>query len=226
MQAATQKTGFTLIEILVAVTVFSILIITLFSAFRAFLSSSRAIKAQTAVETSLRPCIEQMTRDIEQIVVLQPPRYQPPEVGGPLDPHRFVGREYGSGGQGFSEVSFSSLNHALIGPDLRRGAARISYYARQNSDQGYDLCRSDRLDPGDREPAACQDPVLLKNITGFSIRFMDARGKEHLSWDSESGEFGYAFPASLDLKLSFQIDRSFHVFETSISLFVKREGLE
>jgi general secretion pathway protein J len=167
-----------------------------------------------------------MTRDFEQLYILQPPRYQPPVMGSIPDPYRFVGGDTASDVQGFSRIEFSSLNHARIGADQRFGVARIIYYVRPNAQQGYDLCRSDRLESGDQDINMCNDPVLLRHVTGFDIRFRDALDNEYQQWDSESDQFQYAFPSALEIKITFQQEPVAHTFNHLIRIPVQRKGKE
>lgn len=225
MEKRLSHRGFTLIEILIAVTIFSVLILTVFSSFRTFLTSSHAVKRRVDADRMAGPCLQQIGRDMESLFVLPVPRYSPPGIHTPPDPFRMTGSETAAGDGVFSRLSFASLNHVPLGPDKRAGVGKIVYYVRPNSGGGYDLCRSDRLGVRAEAESSCTDPVLLRDVIGFDCRFVDAEGNEHRYWDTDSEEFQYQYPHHMDILLSFRVDGMTGKAGTSIRLPVGRGGV-
>ncbi len=220
------KRGFTLVEILIAVLIFSVVIATLFSSFKAFIISSENIKEEVAGSEKIRNIFKRISLDLESIVVLQPPRYKKPQFNSDPDPYSFVGKEVRLGQQTASTLVFPSFAHVESGGDQRAGIARIAYYLRENESKGYDLCRADALLPFPEDLESCSDPVLVEDISGFEVVYKDFNGDEYEYWDSEDEVFKYTFPASINLKIIFTVGENQQVFKISIHLISGREPIE
>lgn len=210
-------TGFTLVEVLVAILIFSIVMFTLFSSFNAFMLSSEKVKQEVVKNEKILNLFKRISMDLESIYILQLPRFKNPQFSSEPDPYGFVGKQETFGGQTFSHMSFASLAHTQFGYDQRSGVARISYYIEENQNHGYDLHRADFLPPFPEEMNSCSDPVLCRDISMFEVVFLDHNGDEYRSWDSDTKEFGFTFPASIDLKFTFGAGEK-QVFEISIVL--------
>ena len=219
----TDLQGFTLIEILVATVIFSVTLLTLFSAFNAFLSSGSLVKKEVTQNDRFVPGLKTMLSDLEQIFVLQPPRYIKPEFNSQPDPFAFKGTPSDTGGNEFSQLSFTSLNHAGPVAAPGNGVAKIVYYVNRHEDR-FDLLRSERLAPYPEEPDPCSDPVLFRDITGFKLTYTDTNGDEHDSWDSESKEFDFIFPARVQIKI--KLEENSRSIITAITLPANRKALE
>lgn len=196
----TQRNGFTLVEILVAVTLFSIVLLTVFTVFRTFLSTTDRVTTGLYHEEQLRQGIQIMAADLAQVFVTQPPRYHPPGFNQDPDRFRFVAEQTSLDGQVFSYLQFASLRHLDLGPGHIPGVAVIRYYVHRHGTR-FDLHRSDRMYLADADPDPCRDPVLVKNVDTFSLTFTDRRGMDHPVWDSDAGRFEYAFPAQVTIEI-------------------------
>lgn len=216
--------GFTLVEILIAVLIFSIIIFTLFSSFKAFIVSSEAIKKEVAHSEKIRTIFKRISMDLESIFVLQPPRYKKPEFDP--DPYRFIGKEVTVGQRVVSSMAFTSCAHAKPGADQREGVARIAYYLKENEKNKYDLYRTDSLPPFPEEMASCSDPVLCRDISGFEIVYKDVNKNEYRDWDSDAEEFNYMFPASIDFKITLDSGKRQRAFILSIGLAAGRGPID
>jgi len=218
--------GFTLVEVLVSILIFSILMSTLFSSFKAFIISSEYVKEDVTQGEKIRNVLKRINMDLGSLVVLQTPRYKKPEFNSDPDPYSFIGQEETMGQTVFSSVVFTSLAHAMLGTDQRAGAARIAYYLKENQNNTYDLYRADSLFPFPEELESCADPVLCRDISGFELVYTDFNGDEHRYWNSDDQEFKYTFPTSIDLKITLGSGESQQVFETAISMVSGREPIE
>lgn len=219
---STRPPGFTLLEILVAVFIFAIVMTTLFSSFGSFITTGRALTESVEIQESLRCPMGVMETDLMSVVVRQPPQYKKNQSNAKADEFRMSGEVVSVEGQTFSTLMFASLNHIPPGGSLAAGVARIRYHVRANPDGGYDLCRSDNLRPfPDALSLAC-DPVLFRNVRGFSVTFFDEDGKDSTHWDSESRETGYAFPVALGLDITIKTYSGEQTIRTRFPLTVGR----
>ncbi|MCD4736126.1 MAG: prepilin-type N-terminal cleavage/methylation domain-containing protein [Bacteroidales bacterium] len=218
--------GFTLVEILIAVLIFSIIISILFSSFKAFIISSEKVKEEIAHSEVIKNVFKRISMDFESIFILQPPRYKKPQFNSDPDPYSFVGKEVTVGQQVVSSMVFTSLAHAKLGVNQRDGVARIAYYLKENENNMYDLYRADALPPFPEEPESCSDPVLCRDISGFEVLYKDFNGDEYRFWDSEAEEFKYTFPVSIDMKIIFGSEQRQQVSVITIGLVTERELIE
>ncbi len=218
--------GFTLLEVLVAVLIFSIIIFTLFATFNGFMITSKKITREVSQGEKIRNTLKRICLDLEQLYALQRPRYSKPEFDSDPDPFRLVGEEAGVEGKVFSSVTFSSLSHAKTGKDLRQGVARISYYVKANENNTLDLYRADSLEPYPEEMESCADHLLCEDISAFELFYKDINGDEYRYWDSESDEFKFGFPASVHLKIGLNFQKKNRVFGTAINLISARGPIE
>ncbi|MBF0302112.1 MAG: type II secretion system protein [Desulfamplus sp.] len=235
--------AFTLLEILVAVMIFGIIMLTIFSSFRAFLVSSKIIKAEIAASEVSTSITNIIFRDFLALRISLPPEYSKQRSTSPItgssstisdsstlgssiesdiDKFRFIGDETTEDRIGFSRIRFASLAHISF---KNSGVARIVYYARPNEEQGVDLCRSDTLNRFDDTEGTECDPVICKNISRFKVTYLDIEGDEHLEWNSESDTYSYGTPVAITIEIDFQIMDSVHTFSTSISMPLFRHPL-
>ena len=218
--------GFTLVEVLVSILIFSIVITMLFSSFRSFMVSGVHIKESLVQSQNIRSLFKRIAMDLEAIHLSQPPRYKKPEFGSDPDPYRFEGTQESVEGQMASSMRFISLSHARLYPGDREGMAKIVYYLRANTTQGFDLCRSDILMPIAEEVRSCTDPVLYKDIKSFNLVYFDRNGERYEYWDSESETFKYSFPARIGLTVRLGSDENEQVFQTAITLIPTRRAFD
>ena len=145
--------GFTLLEILIAVTIFSVLMLTLFSSLRIFLTSAHIIKQEVDQIERTTSSFKQITNDLKMIFITQPPRYSKPGFNSEPDQYRFEG-------QG-SELSFASCCHVDYNNDLIDSIVRIVYYLRAGENHNtFDLCRKQMLPPYSNMEKSCIQVLL------------------------------------------------------------------
>lgn len=202
--------GFTLMEILIAMVIFFIVITTLFSSFKAFMVSSESVQSTIHHSDIVGTLSKRIQQDLEAIFVLQPPRYREPTFNSDPDPFRFIGSKETIGQRSVSTFQFASFAHAQTSRYTRKGIAQIAYYIRENNDHQLDLHRADRLPPypeDAEEIRSCTDPVICRNIHQFEVLYKDQEGEEYQDWDSESEEYEFRFPDTLEIKITVRGDK-------------------
>lgn len=214
-------------EILVAIFIFSVLFTVLFGAFQVISSSSDDLGRGTLQFEIGQQCISRITADIESAYISQAPIYKQPELRETADPYRVEGTLENVDGSSFSRMRFTSLSHFSFSIDKTEGVAEIVYYVtRRNDEDGYVLRRSDSLYPYEDFEKKNTDPIICKNIQEFSITFFNEAGEESEEWDSESSDYEYATPGSVQILLSIGDEDSPMIFSTGILIPVFREKLE
>lgn len=215
--------GFTMLEILVTIVIFSIIAFTLFSSYQAFISSGVSIKNAVNAEQKGRVVFRRIKEDLQKIYVMHPPQYSVPEFGDEPDLYRLEGTQESVGGSMFSRLSFTSLARAGFSEPASDGPGRITYYVKQTRDEKFDLCRSDLPVRSDSEPDPCTDPILVKDILEFAIIYSDENGGEKTEWDSDSAEDTYLFPGLVNFKIVIAEKERTERFETAFFIPVQRE---
>jgi general secretion pathway protein J len=213
-------------EILVAIVIFSVLFTVLFGSFRFLASSSDNLGRGTLQFEMGQQCISRITDDMEAIYVTIPPLYRQPDFRDEDDPYRVTGTIEDLDGNSFSRIRFTSLSHFSFSGAQDSGVAEIVYYVTRYHDEGYVLRRSDTLYPYAEFEEKNTDPIVCKNIQGFSITYFNDTGEESDEWDSESSENEYATPTSAQFILQLGDESSPLVFSTRVHLPAYREKLE
>lgn len=221
-----KNAGFTLLEVLISVIIFSIVVTTLFATFKTFIVSSESVKDDVTWGENISVFFNRINEDLLTLYILQTPRYKKPEFNSDPDPYRFIGKEISTGQDTVSIMSFTSNAHARIGTAQRPGIARISYYLKKNENNSYDFYRADSLAPFPEAIESCSDPVLIKGISEVEVIYMDSNGESHQYWDSDAKEFDYMVPKSINFKISFDLKEREQIFETDIGLVPERPPIE
>jgi general secretion pathway protein J len=228
---AVNNTGFTLMEILIAMFIFAIVMTTIFGTFNGVISRTEAIKNGMGGFEMARTCLNRISSDLNAIYIEQKPLYHPPDFDDPPDPYRVFGKETFAGNKNFTQLRFASTDHLSMTKNIENGIAEIVYYV---VEQGYPesefvLKRSDVLYPNDEDyefEEKESDPVLCEDIEEFTVIFFDNEENEYEKWDSDSDFLKYATPYALKIKLKIKNNDGSYYFDTKIALPVFREASE
>lgn len=235
--------GFTLLELLIAISIFAVLATMVYSTFNAVLSKTDSIKQETAVNEMAATCFSRISMDLQALYVEQYPLYKPPDYDDDPDPYRFVGETDYTGGEQFPRLRFVSTEHLpMSGPEdgasvddkaIQPALSVIEYHVDKAGDEesysGYVLKRADNPWPYDDsglESDPEKDPVLLTGIKELEFIYLDKEGNEFETWDSESDNVDYATPHAVHVSMKISIEKREHQFSTRIVLPVYREPLK
>ncbi|MGM0453267.1 MAG: PulJ/GspJ family protein [Thermodesulfobacteriota bacterium] len=226
------KSGFTLLEILIAISIFAVLATMIYSAFNAVISKNNAIKGGLEVFDMGKTCLSRISNDLSGVYVVRYPEYEPPDFDDPADAYGFYAENRFIGSTDFSELRFVSTAHLPLGNETKSGLAQIRYYVTESreSETGYVLRRADTPFPYDIEKADFEqtenDPVLCEDIASLTLTFYDAKGDAYETWDSDAESMQYATPRAVKIELTLETENGSHAFSTRVALPVYREKLE
>ncbi len=223
---AETRSGFTLLEIMVAIFIFAVVITTVFGSFRAVFSSAEAVGGDVAIFESARTCLGRMATDLKGLVVSDYPRYAKPGFNDPPDPYRLVGDTTDVAGGSFGRLRFASLAHLTTNKDPRLGVCRIVYYVDQRADDSLVLRRADHLYPFPDFEESADDPILCDNILAIEFEYLGEDDDMNDRWDSESAGTDYATPRSVEIRLTLGTPDRPKRFITRVSLHVYREAAD
>jgi general secretion pathway protein J len=223
---ASSACGFTLVEILIAMFIFSIIVTTVFGSYRAVFGKAGIIEQSMTVGATAQTCLDRIALDLAAIHLTPDAAYTPPGTDSDPDPFRIVGETaVGSAGD-FPRIRFTSREHIAIGPEPRGGVAEIVYYMVAADDEQYALMRSDRIDfdePFEENPA---DPILCDAVSDFDVVYYDRDGDTQDQWDSDSDDVDYATPKAVGIELALGREPMIRRYRTTIYLPVFREPRE
>jgi prepilin-type N-terminal cleavage/methylation domain-containing protein len=220
-----QAAGFTLLEILVAVLILGIVVTTVLSSFNMVFSNAETLEATASVFDMGRTCLTRITRDLENVVILERPLYKAPQVDGAPDPYRLQGSVDNSGGMTLAKLRFTSRAHVPLDGSRSGGIAEIVYYVQSVPGEGLRLKRADNLYPYPRFEERSVDPVLCENVKSLAFEYVDAEGTVFDAWDSESPRFGNATPVMVAVRLEIGDGNDSYGFQTTVALpMVRRKS--
>lgn len=218
-----RERGFTLVELLLAIFILSLVVTTVLASYNAVFSTTDALESSSNIYEMARNCLKQMTVDLESIYIILPPIYRPPEFDDEPSDFRVVGLSKDLSGTGFAQLRFTSRAHLPLENSHRRGIAEIVYYVQAKEDGSQVLKRSDNLYPYPKFEEKGTDPTLCEHVKSLAFTFLDDEGSENDAWDSESDSFAYATPRAIGIDLEIGDETRSHTFKTLVHLPVYRE---
>lgn len=216
-----------MIEILIAIFIFSIVITTIFGSFKAvFFNTDKLTKAMRLHEMA-GTSLNQMSQDLLSFHTLLPPFYKKPDIDDDPDAFRIVGDDGDVGLRDESRLRFTSLNHISFRGDKRQGVSEIIYYLFPGEKDEILLKRADHLYPYPKEfEPSPKDPTLCEKVRAFNIVYLNQDGEEEDRWDSEDDSFKYSTPRAVKIKLEVGDDDYSITLNTTVALPIFREERE
>ena len=198
--------GFTLIEVLAAVFLTSIVIAAALAFFVGLSASTEAAAAKTQHGRHAVAVLDRIARDLEGAYLL----VKRPEDDPLTHPWWFIA-ESSASMDGADRLMFTSRNYrprSLIGHGSDLGV--VTYMLRASEDGvGYELVRS--ISPGLPEPGEHEFPstdderlmVVAIGLSEFAMRFSGEDGEWQQSWDSSQLVDSGALPVAAEIELAF-----------------------
>lgn len=222
-----RPSGFTLVEVLVAVTIFGIVVSMLFGSFNIVISNVDPINAGLDEYEMAQNAMDRIKMDLKSLCLTHDSVYSRPDMEGNDDPDRFrfISEIVSLDTQSFSQLRFASFEHLGFNRKTSR-VGIITYYAQQSEEGSIVLKRSDVAAvfyDGAQENNAGNDPVLCERVTSFELTFMDQDGNPHEQWDSDSSDFYFATPYSIKIKFEIGDGQRSNIFATTMVLPTQRD---
>ena len=218
--------GFTLLEILIAIFIFSIIVTTIFGSFRFVFFNTETLKADMATVEMVKNCLDRIAHDLQSIYIARPPQYVKPDINAPPEPYHILGEAVSINNLSSAGLRFTSLAHLPLEKGLQDGIAEITYYTQPEGDDHFILKRSDKLYPFEPFAEKESDPVLCEHLKSLKFIYYDHEGTEHDHWNSESEDFEFATPLAIGIKLEAGRNQPTIVMETRVTIPVYRDPLD
>jgi general secretion pathway protein J len=185
--------GFTLVEILIAIFILSLVMATVYVSYTGTLKNSRQLEEEGAIYKMARASMDRLIRDLSSLQ----------KSSGAFD---LRAEKKKSGSREFHSISFWSASHLAFGEnESEERPAAISYYVQENDDRkSFSLLRSDVSRAKPEETKMLAGFVICKNIDTFRLTFYDAAGTESDSWSASAvpGQEKGKAPAQIKIELS------------------------
>lgn len=185
--------GFTLVEILIATFILSVVMATVYLSYTSTLKTARQLEEEREIYKMARVTMDRIIKDLSSL--------QPSE-----DSFDLRAQKEKIGGGEFHSLSLWSASHLAFGENATEGRpAAISYYVREDEGgKSFSLWRTDVSDAKpDRGKTREEGFLLCRNVNKFNLSFFDSTDAETDSWDSSAtwGEQKGNVPAAVKIEL-------------------------
>ena len=219
--------GFTLLELLISIAIFSVVISSVYGAYRVTFQTIHGAEKQALADATGRIILERISEDLAVIAT---------DGEGMLEGKR------GDGSTGRADsltcIAFAHLDFSRLGKS--GGRAKIAYSLKENGTGRYDLYRADTpIRPGEEGKGADdgqEGELVARDLLSFQLTYVTSDGTESDEWNSApQGEAGdgkeqeIVLPAlmKVEIVLARGADDEQGVYlRTSIALPMSREEKE
>jgi len=213
--------GFTLLEILVAIFILTVVLTTIFAIFIDTFKNINYTESQGEIYQMAWIALERIQEDLESGFLLKiDGNFQ----NGEDDIDRsFLGENEMIYDRDADMLSFFSTKQlSRENEDKKSGLSRISFYVKENDENKmFVLYRSDiseRDAPSDEKTGGA---ILCENLDSVNLIYYNSEGDEFENWDSSKEEFNGKLPAMVVIRLKFLIESASEnplIFETGVLL--------
>jgi len=223
LQYSNKNSGFTLIEILIAIFIFAVVLTTIYTSYTGTFRVVDETESQAEIYRMARIALERMLEDLESAYIPKNPETGRSEESR-RSPSQFVGEDTEIKGRPADTLRFTSRAHInLSGQEQDPGTVEIGYYVKENDEgDGLVLYRSDR--PVFEEAVVVEEEaggfMLCEGLVSVDFTYHDEKGEVRESWDSTSDALKDKLPKMVSIALEFVNDSAPEVplrFMTSVA---------
>ena len=201
MTVSTNNKGFTLLEILLAFFIFSILFVTIYASYSGSFKTINMTESRMELYRKASIAMDRISEDLQASYISVLPLNS---FGEPAGYTRFFGEDKEINGRNAGTMSFFSRITPLFSDDIKTATGQlISYEVMQG--EGEDeliLLRSENPEFMD-ESEEKQGLTLCDGLQAITFTYFDDDGEPHESWDSDSEERESTLPRMVSVSLEF-----------------------
>ncbi len=218
-----REAGFTLLEIVIAVAIFAVLAVILYSSFTGTFRVIEATEGQVALSQRARVALERLGEDLESAYGIPLPA-----VDGPGERQAdFLGEDETIDGRDADRLRFLTRSHLDLGgmhDDV--GLSTIGYRLQAAEEGRFVLLRS-QSSPFFEEDEERTELVVCRDVATLDFSYFDSEGDEQAGWDPTDGEPGaWPLPRRVAIRLGLYNpaapEEPPRIFRTSVLLVVER----
>jgi general secretion pathway protein J len=216
-QGRQRQRGFTLIEVMVAVSILAIVTTLTWTSFKQTIATKSAIEGQAGRYRTVRLALDRMARELSMAYVSQNEDVLQQERRT-----RFLGKPHGD----VDELTFSYFGHQRLYQDANEcDTALVSYYAARdrNDSRKINLIRREtrRLSNLKIDDQAGEADIVCDDVVKLKLQYWDDRNKEwREDWATTSGAGQVdRLPAKVKITLTVHDERGVEVpFQTQVKV--------
>jgi len=199
--------GFTLLEILIAIVIFATLLTTIYASYTGTFRVINDTESQAEIYQMARITMARMLEDLESVYIQKGSR-QAGSEGSKENLFQFLGEEREIMGQRADTLRFLSSAHIdFSGKDSGYGTTQIGYYVKESNDgEGFVLYRADN--PLFKETYPLDEKsgglVLCEGLASVAFTYYGEDGQASNSWDSASEGTENKIPKAVSITLEFE----------------------
>jgi general secretion pathway protein J len=198
----TDKRGFTLLEILIAMFIFAVVLSTLFTSYSGTFKIIDETESQADIYAMARVAMARLHADLESIHF---EGLKSPEPDPSAPPMVFVAEDKEIDGRDADSLRF--LSRASLGLDRGGesfGVSEISYYVSEKAaGDTLILYRSETPRLNEPPEAGTGGMVLCDGLFAVDFTFHDEDAQTYESWDASAAEFEQSLPKRVSITLQF-----------------------
>ena len=193
--------GFTLLEVLLAFFIFSILFITIYSSYSGSFKTVNTTENQMELYRKAAITLERISEDLQSSYISVLP---PDSFGKPAEYTQFLGENSNFNAREADSLSFFSRIPPLFSDEDETVSGQlITYSVVQGSEEDeLVLLRSENPEFTDVAEES-EGLVLSDGLQAINFTYFDDDGEAHESWDSDSEEFRGRLPRMVSVSLEF-----------------------
>lgn len=202
-----QERGFTLIEVLVAVSLLAVISILVWQAMGSATGSKERFEKRDAVFRSSTMILDRITRDLEMTALYTNVDLLGVSASGEqMTKSVFIGSNNGDQ----DKLTFNSYSHVRYLKDTKESDfAEIGYFLEPSEEEeaaGTFVLKKRESSPPDVEPEQGGGAmVLLENVRELNFRYYDNRKEEFVdSWDTTTSDYVNRLPRAVEIVLVMQ----------------------
>jgi prepilin-type N-terminal cleavage/methylation domain-containing protein len=220
----TDKKGFTLLEILIAIALFAALVAMLYPAYIGTFRNIDITESYGSIYRMARIAMNRISNDLECACVPDSDTSSGSDIA---QSSVFSGDKSTIGGKNVETLQFLSAKHLSFNGDKITGKGVIKYYAKQiENEEGLTLYRSDDPELGEKSQDETGGLALCEGLNSITFSYQDENGETYDRWDSTSAPFTGKLPTIVSVQLEF-INKSDPdtpiIFNTSIVLSMAKK---
>jgi prepilin-type N-terminal cleavage/methylation domain-containing protein len=217
------KKGFTLIELMLAITISVVVVGTVYVTFYQSHKVTQSIMAQTEVYQMARLCMDRMMKDLNCIyfspyLVLDDDLMKNTKANELAQKYRFLGKNENDGTNDTDKLYFTTTSDIGLG-DKSGILNEVDYELKEDPDNKgmYFLIRREDNKPHDGITESARNPgmEIAENVVSMNILYYDKSGKESDEWDATSTAEP-ALPYMIKITLTFKNGKDTYTF-TSVA---------
>ena len=193
--------GFTLLEVLLAFFIFSILFVTLYSSYSGSFKTITMTEARMELFRKAAITLERISEDLQASYISILP---PGSSGTPAKYTQFLGENNDMNGEDADSLRFFARIPPLFDDEAEKTSGQlVSYDVQEGSSENELVLLRSEYPEFLNETEENEGLILCDSLQAVNFTYFDANGDAHENWDSDSDDFTEYLPRMVSISLEF-----------------------